>query len=289
MHPYREDGGPMSMPDGITDFTLQTATPRDNGGNNGTISGLDTDGDTLGDCVDPDADNDGWLNTCETNSSPPRNPLDAGSMPVPPGGLITNPPGVVTGSDADADHAIDGCESSTANPGGTTDPGDADSDGDGVQDGVEEGTGTDPNANPSDYSDGAGDDDGDGCTNAKELAADDTNPTADRHPGNFWDFYSVDDDDIGDYNPNNNNDLSDTVDLLGHFGEGYNGGAYLTPEGQGYDRTRLLSPGPPGVLIEANNGIDLSEALASLAQFGFGGMGCLAPGPVPAEGGGIVS
>jgi hypothetical protein len=80
------------------------------------------------------------------------------------------------------------------------------------------------------------------------------------------------------------------VDLLAHFGQGYNGGAYGggfgNASGQGYDRTRLTSPGPPGMLVEGNNGIDLSEALANLAQFGFGGNGCVNPGPVPVEGGG---
>jgi hypothetical protein len=50
------------------------------------------------------------------------------------------------------------------------------------------------------------------------------------------------------------------------------------------DRRRLLNPGPPALLVEGNDGIDLSEALANLFQFGW--VGCVAPGPVPPPGGG---
>jgi hypothetical protein len=88
-----------------------------------------------------------------------------------------------------------------------------------------------------------------------------------RHPGNWWDNYDV--------NANGNVDLSDTIAILQKFGQ---------PDQQ-KDRRRLLSPGPPALLVEANDGVDLTEALANLFQFGWGG--CVAPGLTPAQGGGI--
>jgi hypothetical protein len=224
-------------------------------------------------CAVIDSDGDGWLDGCDPNPFNPNQPFG------PP---VTNPAGTSNSFDADADHLLNACEGIGT---GSPDPADADSDDDGVQDGVEIGARTDPNVNTGNYA-LVGDADGDGCSNANELAADDANPAADRHPGNWWDFYSIDDDDTAPYDPNNNVDLSDTLDILDHFGEPYNGGAYSTPQGQGYDRVRIVNPTPPGTLVEANNGVDLTEALANLAQFGFGGAGCAAPGPVPVQGAG---
>jgi hypothetical protein len=224
------------------------------------------------DSTGTDEDGDGASDALEVNSAPPTNPLDPASTPP----CLTNPSGAAGGTDSDNDHLLDTCEAGS----GTT-VGDADSDDDLVQDGLEVAAGTNPAealAAP-DYPNDATDTDFDGCSNAKELAADDGagNAGNDRHPGSWWDFASVDDDDVAGYNPNNNVDLSDVLDLLGHFGEGFNGGAYVTPQGQDYDRVRRLSPTPPGSLVEANNGIDLTEPLAALAQFGFGGAGCVAP------------
>jgi hypothetical protein len=195
---------------------------------------------------------------------------------------LTNPAGTPTASDTDADHLLDSCEPTV----GTT-VSDDDSDDDGVQDGIEYGTGTDPLLNTGNYSNPTGDADGDGCNNQKELNTDIGNPSVDFHPGNWWDFYTVDDDDTVPYDPANHHDLSSTLDVLGHFGHQYNGGAYADMYDQGYDRRRLLSPGPPGLLVEGNDGVDLSEVLASLSTFGFGGSGCVPPGPVPAPGGGV--
>jgi hypothetical protein len=196
---------------------------------------------------------------------------------------LTNPNGTPTTLDTDADHLLDSCEAGVG-----TIVGDADSDDDIVRDGVEYGAGTDPLLNTGNYSNPMADADGDGCTNSKELGfVPNQIPVRSRHPGNWWDFYSVDDDDQPGYNVNNNVDLSDVIDLLGHFGEQYNNGLYQSEQGQGYDRMRMLDPGPIGVVVEGNNGIDLSEVLASLFNWGFGGAGCVAPGPVPAPGGGV--
>ena len=69
--------------------------------------------------------------------------------------------------------------------------------------------------------------------------------------------------------------LGDTLAILQQFGE---------LDHQQFDRTRLTLPGPPALVVEANDGIDLQEALTNLYQFGWGG--CSAPGPTPPHGGG---
>ena len=133
--------------------------------------------------------------------------------------------------------------------------------GDGVLDGIEYGAATDRLGGL--YPAG-GDDDGDGCLNEVELSAD-----PHRHPGNWWDNYDV--------TASGDIDLADTLAVLQKFGM----------EDQRIDRRRLLLPNPPALLVEANDGVDLSEALANLAQFGWSG--CSAPGPTPAHGGGRFS
>jgi len=166
-----------------------------------------------------------------------------------PGACIVAPPSVL---DSDADYLNDACFAADAV---------VDCDGDGLADGIELGAGTDPcvGAYP------AGEDaDDDGCLNEVELDADPL-----RHPGNWWDNYDV--------NGTGDIDLSDTLAILQFFGD----------EDQGMDRRRLLTPGPPALLVEGNDGVDLSEALANLYQFGWSG--CGAPGPTPPRGGGRVT
>jgi len=190
---------------------------------------------------------------------------------------LTNPAGIPRpDTDRDADHFLDvwGCDESAVPEWGSNDP---DLDDDGVQDGVEYAAGT---SLWTGWYYAGDDDDGDGCANEVELAADDLDPSRDRHPGNWWDNLDVDA--SGDV------DLSDTLVILMNFGVQYLGnGQYSGARGQELDRSRLMAPGPPAMVVEANNGVDLSEALASLFQFGWSG--CSAPGPVPPEGGGVFN
>jgi len=218
-----------------------------------------------------DEDGDGFSDAFEVNAAPPTNPLDPNSKPA----CITNPAGTATGTDTDGDHLLDTCEAAA----GTT-VGDNDTDNDGVEDGIEVGAGT----NPLSGSYTGPDTDGDGCPDADELAAHTVGGAENlrRHPGSWWDNFDV--------NGTGDVDLSDALFILGNFGVVYlGGGAYSDPDGQNLDRTRVTTPGPPGLLIEGNDGVDLSEALANLFQFGWGAGLCAAPGAVPGEGGGKFS
>jgi hypothetical protein len=175
-------------------------------------------------------------------------PLDPSSYPLTCLVQVSHP------GDVNDNYFLDSCEVL-----GAADPPDDDSDG--VLDGLEYGAGTARNGSSTAYMPAIDDRDGDGCSNERELTA-----VPPRHPGNWWDHYDV--------NGNGNVDLSDTLAVLLKFG---------LPDHQ-KDRRRLLTPGPPGLLVEGNDGVDLTEALANLFQFGWGG--CGAPGPVPLQGGG---
>ncbi len=102
----------------------------------------------------------------------------------------------------------------------------------------------------------AGDSDGDGCTDAKELG---TDPVlgGDRNPNDPWDFYDV--------NGDKRIDLSDVLDILGKFG--------LGPDNPGYD-PKFDRQAPDGTKLYKtaadNDGIDLSDALLNLESFGHG-------------------
>jgi hypothetical protein len=98
------------------------------------------------------------------------------------------------------------------------------------------------------------DDDGDGCTDVQETGL---NPTlgGDRNPLDPWDFYDV--------TGSRSIDLVDTLAVLQHFGHGPND----DPLDQRLDR---YSPdaSKPWRTAEANNGVTLLDALASLKSFG---------------------
>jgi hypothetical protein len=149
-----------------------------------------------------------------------------------------------------------------------------DADHDCVDDSLETYVGTSP-AIPGPYVfDGVTDTDHDGCTDLEEVRS---NPASGgmRHPGNYWDMYDVDDG-TGTGTPGGGVDLSDTLYILTFFG-GFN---------QAADRA-IIGP-PPGwghVTTESNDGMDLTDALNNLMQFGHTCSGV--PGPAPAEGGGI--
>jgi hypothetical protein len=149
-----------------------------------------------------------------------------------------------------------------------------DADGDCVDDSLETYVGTSP-VIPGPYVfDGVTDTDGDGCTDLEEVRS---NPASGgmRHPGNYWDYYDVDDG-SSTGTPGGGVDLSDTLYILTFFGK-FN---------QALDRA-IIAP-PPGfghVTTESNDGMDLTDALNNLTQFGASCSGV--PGPAPAQGGGI--
>jgi hypothetical protein len=153
----------------------------------------------------------------------------------------------------------------------------ADSDTDGVVDALERYVGTDPTvAGPYDYTTiPAVDTDKDGCTDSEEIG---TNVSKGglRDPGNYWDMYDVDDG-SSTGTPGGGVDFSDTLYILSFFG-GNN---------QNLDRALINPPGGyPHETVESNDGIDLTDALNNLVQFG---QACKAAsiGPVPPQGGGI--
>jgi hypothetical protein len=105
--------------------------------------------------------------------------------------------------------------------------------------------GTDPVVN---------DTDGDGCADGEELL----NPThasgGERDPLDFWDFFDAD--------GNKFIDLSDAVFILTYFGDKGTEGV-----GQLLDR-QLVEGRPVWRPVEANDGVDLRDALANLRSFG---------------------
>jgi hypothetical protein len=102
------------------------------------------------------------------------------------------------------------------------------------------------------------DDDSDGCADAAELGPTHVNG-GQRDPLEFWDFYDV--------NSNKNVDLSDTLLVLAHFGHSYNGGSYVDATDNLLDRI-VPNVAEGWRTAEGNNGLDLTDALASLKSFG---------------------
>jgi len=76
----------------------------------------------------------------------------------------------------------------------------------------------------------------------------------DRNPAYYWDFFDV--------TNNKAIDLSDTLSVLAYFGD-----PGITPAANARDRSApdMLKPWRTA---EANNGVDLVDALASLQSFG---------------------
>ncbi len=97
------------------------------------------------------------------------------------------------------------------------------------------------------------DTDGDGCTDGSELGPNQL-LGGQRSPLHFWDFFDV----TGDQAI----DLSDTLDILGYFGD-----AGTSPAGNLRDRDNMLSP-QPWQTYEVNDGVDLTDALVNLQSFG---------------------
>ena len=97
------------------------------------------------------------------------------------------------------------------------------------------------------------DDDNDGCTDVEELAAD-HNLGGQRSPVEHFDFYDV----TGDKGV----DLSDTLLILAHFGDG--------PNDDALDNELDRAIGGPGFwnTIASDTGVDLVDALANLRSFG---------------------
>lgn len=100
------------------------------------------------------------------------------------------------------------------------------------------------------------DSDGDGCSDAKEMGG---NPAlgGDRDPYYAWDFFDV----TGDKSI----DLSDTLEILNHFGQNPGDPGY----DQKYDRDAPTDL-KPWRTTASTTGIDLTDALINLQSFGHG-------------------
>ncbi len=132
-----------------------------------------------------------------------------------------------------------------------TDPCFDDTDGDGLLDGPEARNGTNPlvaNPDPLDS-----DDDNDGCTDTEETGLD-FNFGGERDPLLRWDFYDVTGDRVVD--------LTDTLDILAFFGDDGVSPAANLRDRDALDPERLWAP------HEANDGVDLTDAIINLASFG---------------------
>ena len=99
------------------------------------------------------------------------------------------------------------------------------------------------------------DTDNDGCYDGVEVHDQVFSPASggDRDPLSMWDFFDV----TGDRAI----DLSDTLDVLGYFGQDGSGASNLR------DRA-VANQLKPWQLIEANDGVDLTDALNNLTSFG---------------------
>ncbi len=148
---------------------------------------------------------------------------------------------------ASADSDGDGMPDQVDNCPAVANAGQADSDADYLGDACEGAYGT--NAAVADT-------DGDGCRDGVEVHTHLFAPSfgGDRNPTSLWDFYDVTGDRVVD--------LSDTLDVLGYFGD-----SGTSPAANLRDRA---SPNAlkPWQLVEANDGIDLTDALANLQSFG---------------------
>ncbi len=100
------------------------------------------------------------------------------------------------------------------------------------------------------------DTDGDGCRDGVEARPLSFSPQlgGDRDPTSPWDFFDV----TGDGSV----DLSDTLDVLGYFGD-----AGISPAANLRDRA-APNPLKPWQLVESDDGVDLTDALHSLDSFG---------------------
>jgi hypothetical protein len=98
------------------------------------------------------------------------------------------------------------------------------------------------------------DDDADKCGDGKETAPNEQQG-GDRSPSEYWDFYEV--------TGNKSIDLQDTLAILRKFG-------LPAPDGSPEDLLDRAIPNPskPWRTSEADNGIDLSDALNNLRSFG---------------------
>ena len=99
------------------------------------------------------------------------------------------------------------------------------------------------------------DTDGDGCNDGREVLLTNHLLGGDRDPLDFWDFFDV----TGDKQI----DLSDTLDVLSYFGDP---GLPNTP-GDLRDRA-ILNPAKPWRTSDSDDGVDITDALNSLASFG---------------------
>jgi subtilisin family serine protease len=100
--------------------------------------------------------------------------------------------------------------------------------------------------------------DADGCSDVEENGPNHSSG-GQRDYTNFWDFYDV--------NGTKAIDLQDTIVVLQHFGHLYNGGAYVDATDDKLDRS-APNPSAPWLSEEADNGVDLTDALANLKSFG---------------------
>jgi hypothetical protein len=128
-----------------------------------------------------------------------------------------------------------------------------DSDTDDLGDACEAAFGTNPND---------ADTDDDGCRDGREVRVLTFAPSmgGDRNPLSFWDFFET----TGDRSI----DLRDTLDVLSYFGDNGSSPAANLRDRAAPDMTK------PWRSVEANNGVDLVDALANLKSFGHS---CLAP------------
>jgi hypothetical protein len=151
----------------------------------------------------------------------------------------------ITSSAADADS--DGVPDTSDNCPNTANANQQDTDADMLGNACEPSYGTNMNI---------ADTDGDGCKDgveARPLAFAPQNG-GDRNPTRMWDFF--------DLTGNRTIDLSDTLSVLQYFGD-----PGTSPQANLRDRA-VPSMLKPWQLVEANNGVDLQDALNNLSSFG---------------------
>jgi hypothetical protein len=150
---------------------------------------------------------------------------------------------VLPETDADGDFVVDSADNCPT----IANAAQADSDADALGDACEALYGADA---------GDRDSDDDGCADGREVRVLKFTPImgGDRSPTDRWDFFDV----SGDMYV----DLTDTLDVLLHFGAS-------APDGSPADeRDRGLNPLKPWRSAESDDGVDLTDALVNLQQFG---------------------